>query len=57
MTAETEVVGVAGLRLLGRGIAACLLSRGFLVVAYTRGAETRAEARAYIAGGTEEETT
>ena len=52
--AEQEVVGVAGLGLLGRGIAACLLSRGFRVVAYTRGAETRAEARAYIASGIED---
>ena len=56
MTAETETIGVAGLGLLGRGIAACVLSRGFLVVAYTRGGETRAEARAYIAGGIAEET-
>jgi 3-hydroxybutyryl-CoA dehydrogenase len=42
-------VGVAGLGLLGRGIAACLLSRGFRVIGYTRGDQTRREAREYVA--------
>jgi 3-hydroxybutyryl-CoA dehydrogenase len=46
-----RTVGVAGLGLLGRGIAACLLANGFRVIAYTRGADTRAEARKYIAAG------
>lgn len=47
MTGQT--VGIVGLGLLGRGIAACLLSRGFNVIAYSRTTETRAEARRYIA--------
>ena len=46
-----RTIGVAGLGLLGRGIAACLLSTGFRVIAYTRDEETRAEARRYIAAG------
>lgn len=44
-----QTIGIAGLGLLGRGIAACLLSKGLRVVAFTRAAETRAEARQYIA--------
>jgi 3-hydroxybutyryl-CoA dehydrogenase len=44
-----QTVGIAGLGLLGRGIAACLLSSGFRVIAYTRRDDTRAEARKYIA--------
>jgi 3-hydroxybutyryl-CoA dehydrogenase len=48
---SVQTVGIAGLGLLGRGIAACLLSNGFRVIAYERGEETRAEARKYIAGG------
>src|SRR5215211_7565837 len=43
-----ETVGIAGLGLLGRGIAACLLSRGFKVIGYSRSEETRSEARKYI---------
>ena len=42
-------VGVVGLGLLGRGIAACLLSHGFRVIAYTLEPVTRGEARAHIA--------
>lgn len=42
-----QTVGIAGLGLLGRGIAACLLSRGFHVVGFTR-EETRADARKHI---------
>src|SRR6516165_7609202 len=43
-------IGVAGLGLLGRGIAACLLSHGFRVVAFDRSEESRPEARRHIAG-------
>jgi 3-hydroxybutyryl-CoA dehydrogenase len=41
-------VGVAGLGLLGRGIAACLLGHGYRVIAFTRQEATHAEARKYI---------
>ncbi len=45
-----QTVGVAGLGLLGRGIAACLLSHGLRVIALTRSERRRrAEARRYIA--------
>ena len=44
-----ETVGVAGLGLLGRGIAACFLGHGFRVIAFTRSESTHAEARRYIA--------
>jgi len=44
-----QTVGVAGLGLLGRGIAACLLGHGFRVIAFTRRDATHAEAREYIA--------
>ena len=43
-----DPVGVAGLGLLGRGIAACLLAHGFRVIAFTTGADTHERARAYI---------
>ena len=43
-----RTVGVAGLGLLGRGIAACLLGHGFRVIAFTRQESTHAEARGYI---------
>ena len=46
---DIKTVGVAGLGLLGRGIAACLLGHGFRVVAFTRREETHADARNYIA--------
>jgi 3-hydroxybutyryl-CoA dehydrogenase len=42
------LIGVAGLGLLGRGIAASLLAHGFEVVAFTTGADTHERARAYI---------
>lgn len=45
---ETRTVGVAGLGLLGRGIAACLVSHGFRVIAFTRRDTTHEEARRYI---------
>ena len=43
-----KTVGVVGLGLLGRGIAACLLGHGFRVVACARRQATHDEARAYI---------
>jgi 3-hydroxybutyryl-CoA dehydrogenase len=45
---EFQRVGVAGLGLLGRGIAACFLGHGFHVVAFTRSQPTREAARDYI---------
>ncbi len=42
-------VGVIGLGLLGRGIAACLVGHGFHVIAFTRREATHKEARQYIA--------
>jgi 3-hydroxybutyryl-CoA dehydrogenase len=46
---DIKTIGVAGLGLLGRGIAACLVGHGFRVVAFTRRETTHDEARAYIA--------
>ena len=46
---NVRTVGIAGMGLLGRGIAACLLSRGFRVIAYERDGATRADARTYVA--------
>lgn len=43
-----ESIGVVGLGLLGRGIAACLLSRGFSVVAVARTSEEHAAATPVI---------
>jgi 3-hydroxybutyryl-CoA dehydrogenase len=43
-----ETVGLLGLGLLGRGIAACLVGHGYRVIAFTRRASTHAEARQYI---------
>lgn len=45
---DSRTIGVAGLGLLGRGIAACLLGHGFQVIAFTRQAATHARARDYI---------
>ncbi len=45
---KARTVGVVGLGLLGRGIAACLLGHGFHVIAFTRRETTHAEARRYI---------
>jgi len=45
---EGKTIGVAGLGLLGRGIAACCLAHGWKVIAFTRRAETHATARSYI---------
>jgi 3-hydroxybutyryl-CoA dehydrogenase len=46
---EVHVVGVAGLGLLGRGIAGCLLAHGIKVIAYDLSAGKFVEARATIA--------
>src|ERR1051326_296104 len=43
-----QTIGVAGLGLLGRGIAGCLLAHGFKVIGYTRSSATRTEAGRYI---------
>lgn len=45
---EMTTVGVVGLGLLGRGIAACLLAHGFKVIAFTRRESSHEEARVYI---------
>lgn len=45
---QNELIGVAGLGLLGRGIVACLLGHGFRVKAYTTGSDTHQKARVYI---------
>ena len=45
---KPECVAVVGLGLLGRGIAACFLSRGFAVVAVDRSAKQHATAREQI---------
>lgn len=46
---EVHRVGVAGLGLLGRGIASCLLAHGIPVVAYDPSLKVREDARAAIA--------
>ena len=46
---NVQTIGVAGLGLLGRGIAACCLAHGFRVVGFSRRAETHDAARRYIA--------
>jgi 3-hydroxybutyryl-CoA dehydrogenase len=45
---ELKTVGVVGLGLLGRGIAACLLAHGLRVIAHTHSDSTDEEARLYI---------
>lgn len=45
---DVQIVAVAGLGLLGRGIAACLLAHGFRVIGFTRRATTHATARKYV---------
>ncbi len=49
VAATSQTIGVAGLGLLGRGIAACLLGHGVRVIAFTRRQETHEAARRYIA--------
>jgi 3-hydroxybutyryl-CoA dehydrogenase len=51
---ESQVVGVAGLGLLGRGIVTCLLARGFRVVGYERQEQVRRAAEAHVAHSIEE---
>src|SRR5688572_1961584 len=46
-----QTVGVAGLGLLGRGIATCLLSTGFRVIGRELSEAARAEAREHITAG------
>ena len=36
MNPNDTIIGVAGLGLLGRGIAACCLAHGFRVIGYTQ---------------------
>lgn len=45
---RVDIVGLLGLGLLGRGIAACLLGNGFHVVAYSREPELYPAAREHI---------
>ncbi|MCG8587310.1 MAG: 3-hydroxyacyl-CoA dehydrogenase family protein [Pirellulales bacterium] len=49
-----ECVGVVGLGLLGRGIAACLLGHGMRVVGYARSEESQSAALRSIEAGIEE---
>ena len=51
---EIKTVGLVGLGLLGRGIAACLLGNGLRVVAYSRDEATREPARRHIEGALRE---
>ena len=46
--APPKTIGVAGLGFLGRGIAACLLSRGFAVIGFTIGEQSFRDARKHI---------
>ena len=48
---KVDTIGIAGLGLLGSGIATCLLSHGFRVVAYDPSPDARGRARAAIADG------
>jgi 3-hydroxybutyryl-CoA dehydrogenase len=45
---QIKTVGVAGMGLLGRGIAACLLAHDFRVIGFGRRKESHDEARKYI---------
>ncbi len=45
---DAQTIGVAGLGLLGRGIAACCVAHNFRVIAFTRREETHSTARKYI---------
>ena len=46
---DIQTIGVAGLGLLGRGIAACFLGHGFRVIGFSRRKTTHDDARSYIA--------
>ena len=52
--AAIRTVGLAGLGVLGRGIAACFLGHGFKLIVLEPDAEARAKARAYIAQALQE---
>ncbi|MBT3379893.1 MAG: 3-hydroxyacyl-CoA dehydrogenase family protein [Lentisphaerae bacterium] len=52
--AGVGTVGLVGLGLMGRGIAACLLSHGMRVVAFNRTAERARKAREFIANAMDE---
>lgn len=54
MNANTQTIGVAGLGLLGRGIAACCLAHGFRVIAFTQSEKTLRSARDYISQAIED---
>lgn len=49
-----RTIGIAGLGLLGRGIAACFVAHGFRVVAFTRRHQTHESARQYITQAVED---
>ena len=49
-----RTIGIAGLGLLGRGIAACFVAHGFRVVAFTRRQKTHESARQYIGQAVED---
>jgi 3-hydroxybutyryl-CoA dehydrogenase len=51
---QFDPIGVAGLGQLGRGIAACLLSRGYRVIAFDPSLDARERARAYIGNALQE---
>ena len=52
---SSELIGIVGLGLLGRGIATCLLGHGFRVIVYDAAGEpTYAQAREYIRAGIDE---
>ena len=51
---EFRTIGVIGLGLTGRGIAACLLGNGHRVIGYSRTQKTRDAAREHIAGAIDE---
>jgi 3-hydroxybutyryl-CoA dehydrogenase len=50
----SDLIGVVGLGLLGRGIATSLLAHGFRVIGYTIGADTHERARDYASKGIRE---
>ena len=54
MSGAPKTIGIAGLGLLGRGIAACCVAYDLRVVAYTRPDCPHEEAEAYIAGAIDE---
>ena len=47
--AKVETIGLVGLGLMGQGIAACLISNGFHVIAYSRTKSREKEAQIHIA--------